>query len=72
MCNFYSMTTNQKAIRDLFKVTRDNAGNLPPLPGIFPDYLAPLVRNVGHLSWDTNVPEIGVPRRLPGRVISPV
>ena len=23
----------------------DNAGNLPPLPGIFPDYAAPIVRN---------------------------
>jgi putative SOS response-associated peptidase YedK len=25
-------------------VTRDNVGNLPPLPGIFPDSLAPVVR----------------------------
>jgi putative SOS response-associated peptidase YedK len=25
---------------------RDTAGNLPPLPGIFPDYMAPVVRNV--------------------------
>jgi putative SOS response-associated peptidase YedK len=24
---------------------RDNTGNLPPLPGIFPDYMAPVVRN---------------------------
>ena len=46
MCNLYSMTTNQKAIRDLFQVTRDSAGNLPPLPGIFPDYPAPVVRSV--------------------------
>ena len=44
MCNLYSMTTNQKAIRDLFRVTRDNAGNLPPLPAIFPDGIAPVVR----------------------------
>ena len=28
---------NQAAIRDLFKVTRDSAGNLPPMPGVFPD-----------------------------------
>jgi len=44
MCNLYSMTKNQAAIRDLFKVGRDTAGNLPPLPAIFPDYMAPVVR----------------------------
>jgi putative SOS response-associated peptidase YedK len=47
MCNLYSMTTNQKAIRDLFKVTLDTAGNLPPLPAIFPDHAAPIVRSLG-------------------------
>jgi len=44
MCNLYSATTNQKAIRDLFRVTRDDAGNLPSLPAIFPDQVAPVVR----------------------------
>jgi putative SOS response-associated peptidase YedK len=24
---------------------RDTTGNMPPLPGIFPDYMAPIVRN---------------------------
>ena len=24
---------------------RDRTGNLPPMPGIFPDYIAPIVRN---------------------------
>ena len=24
---------------------RDKTGNLPPMPGVFPDYLAPIVRN---------------------------
>ncbi|WNV10070.1 SOS response-associated peptidase [Tardiphaga sp. 709] len=47
MCNLYSMTKNQAAIRNLFKVDRDITGNLPPLPGIFPDKLAPIVRNTG-------------------------
>src|SRR6476660_10025206 len=45
MCNLYSVTKNQAAIRDLFKVGRDTAGNLPPLPAIFPDQMAPIVRN---------------------------
>ncbi len=44
MCDLYSMTTNQQAIRDLAKAMRDVAGNLPSLPGIFPDQLAPVVR----------------------------
>lgn len=45
MCNLYSMTKGQAAIRALFNVTRDSVGNLPPMPGIFPDYPAPIVRN---------------------------
>src|ERR1700741_2774881 len=44
MCNLYSMTKGQDAIRQLFRVTRDRAGNLPPLPGIFPDMMAPVIR----------------------------
>ena len=44
MCNLYSMTTNQEAIRHLFGVERDLTGNLPPMPGIFPDYSAPIIR----------------------------
>ena len=49
MCNLYSMTRNVDAIRRLFKVdaAHDRTGNLPPLPGIFPDYPAPIVRNDG-------------------------
>jgi len=37
------MTTNQEAIRRLFEITIDTVGNLPPLPGIYPDYMAPVV-----------------------------
>ena len=37
MCNLYSITKNQDAIRRLFDVTRDLTGNLPSLPGIFPE-----------------------------------
>src|SRR4051812_17900043 len=47
MCNLYSMTRNVDAIRRLFGVApnHDRTGNLPVLPGIFPDYPAPIVRN---------------------------
>ncbi len=44
MCNLYSVTKGQQAIRDLFAVKRDRAGNLPPLSGIFPDQMAPIIR----------------------------
>ena len=44
MSNLYSITKKQAAIRDLFKVVRDTTGNLPPLPAIFPDQVAPVVR----------------------------
>ena len=47
MCNLYSHTTNQEAIRRLFGVERDLAGNLAPQPGIFPDYAAPVVHVQG-------------------------
>jgi putative SOS response-associated peptidase YedK len=44
MCNLYSVTKGQSAIRDLFAVKHDRAGNLPPLPAILPDQMAPIVR----------------------------
>lgn len=49
MCNLYSQTKGPKAIRDLVKAMtgdwRDTTGNLEPQPSIFPDQLAPVVRN---------------------------
>jgi hypothetical protein len=45
MCNLYSITTNQEAIRALFRVINRYVGNLAPMPGVFPDYPAPVVRN---------------------------
>jgi putative SOS response-associated peptidase YedK len=44
MCNLYSMTKTQDAMRALFRVSKDLTGNLPAMPGIFPDYPAPIVR----------------------------
>ena len=44
MCNLYSVTKGQQAIRELANAMRDTTGNLPPLPGVFPDYAAPIVR----------------------------
>jgi putative SOS response-associated peptidase YedK len=44
MCNLYNVRTNQAAIREIARAMRDSVGNLPPLPGIYPDYPAPIVR----------------------------
>lgn len=47
MCNLYSMTKPHDAVRRFF--TRgwpeDRSGNQSPLPAIFPDMAAPIVRN---------------------------
>jgi putative SOS response-associated peptidase YedK len=47
MCNLYSITTNQEAIIRLFRVMNRYVGNLAPMPGVFPDYPAPVIRNTG-------------------------
>ena len=44
MCNLYSITHGQEAIRRLFRVTRDLTGNLPALPAVYPNTMAPVVR----------------------------
>lgn len=47
MCNLYSITKNQDAIRQLFAVVKDSVGNLPSMPSVFPDYPAPVIRHQG-------------------------
>ncbi|WP_069307299.1 SOS response-associated peptidase [Methylobrevis pamukkalensis] len=44
MCNLYSLTKGQQAILEFTRTMRDRTGNLPPMPGIYPDYAAPIVR----------------------------
>jgi putative SOS response-associated peptidase YedK len=45
MCNLYSITSNQEAIRGLFRKVNRYVGNLAPMPGVFPDYPPPVIRN---------------------------
>jgi putative SOS response-associated peptidase YedK len=45
MCNLYSLSKGQQAIREFVDAVRDLTGNLPLLPGVFPDFSAPIVRN---------------------------
>ena len=47
MCNLYSVTKGQDAIIALTRALRDTTGNLPSMPGVFPDYMAPVMRNNG-------------------------
>ncbi len=44
MCNLYSVTSNREAMRRLAQAFNDSIGNMPELPGIYPDYFAPIVR----------------------------
>ncbi|ANW02754.1 SOS response-associated peptidase [Bradyrhizobium icense] len=45
MCNLYSITSNQKPFARCSDVINRYVGNLPPMPGVFPDYPAPVIRN---------------------------
>jgi putative SOS response-associated peptidase YedK len=47
MCNLYSYTKSQDEARRLLGVLVDRTGNQPPLPAVFPDQMAPVVRT-GH------------------------
>ncbi|MFC0193281.1 hypothetical protein [Aureimonas pseudogalii] len=44
MCNLYSITKGQTAIREFTRSMRDTTGNLPSMPGVFPDTTAPIAR----------------------------
>jgi putative SOS response-associated peptidase YedK len=45
MCNLYSITINQEAFIRLFRVVNRFVGNLAPMPGVFPDSPAPVMRS---------------------------
>ena len=68
MCNLFSETKGQKAIRDLFDKALaededliDDNGNLPPMPGIWPDYSAPIIRHGTGTSWRLAMARWGMP-----------
>ena len=44
MCNRYAMNRTREEVRLSAKALQDLNNNQPPLPGIFPDYPAPIVR----------------------------
>lgn len=61
MCNSYSLTKGQAAIIALVRAMRDRTGNLPPMPGVFPDYLAPIARTAADGVRELAMARWGVP-----------
>ena len=61
MCNLYSVVTNREALRRISKAISDSIGNLPELPGIYPDYRAPIVRLNAAGDRETVLARWGVP-----------
>ena len=68
MCNLYSQTKSQDAMRHLFddvlqgdEELVDTVGNLPPLTGIWPDYAAPIIRASATGGWQLVNARWGMP-----------
>lgn len=47
MCNLYSMTTTTEAIQKLVSEWEDAMRNFPSLDAIYPDYMAPVIKQRG-------------------------
>lgn len=68
MCNLYSQTKSQDAMRHVFDdmitegdVFEDQTGNLPAMAGIYPDYAAPIIRHRPQGGWQLAVARWGMP-----------
>jgi putative SOS response-associated peptidase YedK len=61
MCNLYSMTKGQQAIREFTRATADSTGNLPLFPAIFPDAAAPVVRTAASGERELTMMRWGMP-----------
>ena len=72
MCNLYSQTRSQEAVRRLFRVSSNRAASVEPRDAIFPGHTAPVVRSAQdgerelvELSWGFVLPQVGkAPRRV--------
>jgi len=43
MCNLYAMMKGRAAVAALARAMTDRNNNQPPMPGVYPDYAAPVV-----------------------------
>lgn len=78
VCNLYSLSKGQAAIRELASVWDDRTGNLPMLPSIFPDHFAPVIRQteegrvMSMLRWGMPSPAFALKNRKTDRGITNV
>lgn len=61
MCNLYSHTKGPAALQAVVGDMFNAAGNLPPQPGIFPDYAAPIVRQTADPRRELAMARWGMP-----------
>lgn len=65
MCNLYSQTKSQDELKRAFRFVTDRTGNMPPMPSIFRDSPAPVVRFDGDelvlekMRWGFASPKVG-------------
>ena len=72
MCNLYSLNKNKNTIATMFRVPHNRTVHIDPLPGIFPNYAAPVVRHAANgeremvfMSWGFLLLQAGkAPRRV--------
>jgi putative SOS response-associated peptidase YedK len=61
VCNLYSITRTQEAMRRLFRAKRDLTGNFPGLPDVFPDIMAPVIHTAPHGERELSLMRWGFP-----------
>ena len=72
MCNLYSLNKNKNTVATMFRVAHNRTVHIDPLPGIFPNYTAPVVRHAADgeremalMSWGFPLLQAGkAPRRV--------
>ena len=61
MCNLYSLSHRLQAILEMVAAMTKDIGNFGPMPGIFPDYPAPILRARGDGSLELALARWGMP-----------
>lgn len=61
MCNLYSLSKHQAGILQMVRAMTPEIGNFPALPGIFPDYAAPVIRTNAAGDRELAMPRWGMP-----------
>jgi putative SOS response-associated peptidase YedK len=72
VCNLYSLNKNKEAVAKMFGVGHNRTVDIPLFPGIFPNYVAPVVRQAAdgdrelvNMNWGFVLPQSGkAPRRV--------